>query len=168
MSSASRPLPRPLYRARQFFASLRPRIGEAERDEVAAYLTPAQLRLFQAMVGRDQRHCLDVFQALRRHGCDDPDLLAAALLHDVGKGDVRLWHRVAYVLLAAVSPRLLLLLAATDRPSWRGALARLHGHPERGAALVAAVGASDAVVRLIRGDPAEGRLALLQAADDSC
>lgn len=160
MSSASRP--RPLYRARQFFASLRPRIGDDKRREAIAYLGEGQSPLFEAMALPDQRHCLDVFQALRRQGHDDRDLLTAALLHDVGKENARLGQRVAYVLLQALSPRLLARLAGG------GGLAVLHRHAERGARLAAAAGASDAVVRLIRGDPADPRSALLQAADDSC
>ena len=157
MSSASRP--RPLYRARQFFASLRPRIGDDERREAIAYLGEGQSPLFEAMALPDQRHCLDVFQALRRQGHDDRDLLTAALLHDVGKENARLGQRVAYVLLQALSPRLLARLPG---------LAALHRHAERGGGLAAGAGATEAVVRLIRGDPADPRSALLQAADDSC
>jgi len=41
-------------------------------------------------------------------------LLAAALLHDVGKGGIRLWERVAFVLLKAASPRLLERVASGD------------------------------------------------------
>ncbi len=52
----------------------------------------------------DQRHALDVVARLRAAGLTDPDLLAAALLHDAGKGPrVRLWHRVVAVLVEAVS-----------------------------------------------------------------
>ena len=168
MSSASHSLPRPLYRARQFFASLRPRVGDEERRRADDHLGNALFPLFQAMAPRDQRHCLDVFQALRSQGYDDRDLLTAALLHDAGKGDVHLWQRVAYVLLTATVPSLLGRLAAPGAHGWRAGLAAIHHHDERGSRLVAAAGAPDAVVRLIRGEPADPRLALLRAADDSC
>jgi len=159
MSSVSRP--RPLYRARQFFKALRPRISERERHEAKACLSEGQWVLFEAMALPDQRHCLDVFHALRRQGHNDEPLLTAALLHDVGKRGVSLGHRVAYVLLKPFLPQLPAGLAD-------GGLAALHHHAERGAQLTEAAGASDAVVRLIRGDPGDPRSALLQAADDSC
>ena len=43
----------------------------------------------------DRRHALDVSGRLLAAGIDDPDVLCAALLHDVAKGHrMRLWHRV--------------------------------------------------------------------------
>ncbi|MFQ5879589.1 MAG: hypothetical protein ACE5IZ_05400, partial [Dehalococcoidia bacterium] len=118
---------RAIYRARQFLGGLTAKVEGHEQAQVAAALGPHQ-HLFYAMTRRDQRHCLDVFHQLRRRGCADGPLLAAALLHDVGKGDVRLWHRAAYVLLAAVSPRLVEALADGDGCGWRGALAALQDH----------------------------------------
>jgi hypothetical protein len=170
---------RAAYRSRQFFGALRARLGEEERAEVAAHLTPAEQRLFYSMDLRDQRHALDVFRVLKSGGQRDASLLAAALLHDVGKGPIRLWHRVAFVLLKAVSPRLLRRLASGDGPGWRGALARSLDHAERGAALAEAAGSTAETVRLIRlhrspasassAEPPGGdaALALLQAADES-
>ncbi len=62
--------------------------------------------LFAAMPVADRRHALDVVGRLIAAGHDDPDLLAAALLHDAAKGHrMRLWHRVAGVLLEAMAPR---------------------------------------------------------------
>lgn len=167
MSSVSRAL----YRSRQLLSALRPRLRPDERAEARALLGEALFPLFRSMSPRDQRHCLDVFRALRARGCRDAHLLTAALLHDVGKGrlagpPVRLWHRVAFVLLAALAPRLL------DR--WRGGgLATLRRHAQRGAELAARAGAPPAVVELIRrheecGQGADPRLRLLRAADDSC
>jgi hypothetical protein len=160
--------PRPFYRLRQFLTSLRPHVGPQERFEACAHLGPAQVALFESMALRDQRHCLDVFQALRRQGCVDPELLAAALLHDVGKGDVRLWHRVIYVLLEGASPRLLDRWVMHETVTWRRALGRLRRHSSDGAATAAAAGTPLPVVRLISGDPEDPRSAILQAADDSC
>src|SRR3990172_8379609 len=105
---------RAAYRSRQFFGALRARVGEEERLEVAAHLTPAEQDLFYAMEPRDQRHALNTLGILRAGGQRDPSLLAAALLHDVGKGPIRLWHRVAFVLLKAVTPGLLKRLASGE------------------------------------------------------
>jgi len=166
-------LGRSLYRSRQFFRSVGASISHDERAEVALFLNEAQQRLFFSMTARDQRHSLDVLHVLFRQGQTDARLLSAAPLHDIGKGRIRLWHRVAYVLIRAVSPRLLRRLASSDSASWRGALAAIANHSERGAALVKAIGAPDEVVHLVRthevpDEPADPRQAALRAADESC
>ena len=164
-------LSRALYRARQLFAALHPRVEAAERVEATAILGDRLLALFDSMSLRDQRHCLDVYHTLCVRGCHDRAVLKAALLHDAGKGrlagvQVRLWHRVGYVALAAAAP------SPLERLAQRGGLGVLRHHPERGALLAAAWGAPDAVVDLIRrheGRQApDERLRWLQLSDDSC
>jgi hypothetical protein len=165
-------LGRVAYRARQFFGALAARVSPEERAAAAGALTPSELRLFDSMTVRDQRHGLDVYGALRRQGQDDPFLLAAALLHDVGKGRLNVWHRACYVLLSAGAPRLLERLAGEEGAGWRQALWRCLRHPERGAALAAEAGSAPEVIRLIglQGADVEGdqRLRLLRAADEAC
>jgi hypothetical protein len=164
-------LARARYRSRQFFDALRAEVGEADRGRVVRYLSPQQQRLFYAMALRDQRHALDVLYNLERQGHDDGALLAAALLHDVGKGAIRLWQRMAFVALKAASPRLLERVASEDGAPWRQVLWRCLHHAELGAALAEASGAPAETVRLIRmhkeratGDP---QLVLLQRADEA-
>jgi hypothetical protein len=122
------------------------------------------------MSGRDQRHCLDVYQKLRSAGCEDTEVLQAALLHDAGKGslagkNVRLWHRVAYVMLEN-GPKTGVELASRAN----GGIATLRDHGERGAVLADAFGASAEVVFLLRemeqARPQDPRAELLKAADD--
>ena len=164
-------LARARYRSRQFIDALRAEVGEADRARVARHLSPQQQRLFYAMALRDQRHGLDVLYNLERRGHDDDALLRAALLHDVGKGAIRLWQRVAFVLFKAASPRLLERVASEDGAPWRRAMWRSLHHAELGAALAEASGAPAETVRLIRmhkergsGDPLLG---LLQRADEA-
>ncbi len=166
-------LARSLYRSRQFFRSVGASITDEEKGEVAGRLSSEQQRLFFAMTARDQRHSLDVFHLLLRHGQTDEELLSAALLHDTGKGRVRVWHRVVYVLLRATSKRLFDRVASIESGSWRGALAAIADHSRRGAVLAGAAGASEGTVRLIRQhEETEGdldpRVSTLRAADESC
>lgn len=162
---------RMLHRSRQFFGALRPRVDAGLQTEAFALLNEAEQRLFASMTLRDQQHCLDVYGRLRDQGHDDRELLAAALLHDAGKGQIALWHRVAYVLLEAGAPAALDRLAeAGSGPGWRHALYRCRHHPELGAELSRAAGSSAQVVALIRAadDTAmDERQLALQSADDA-
>ena len=163
---------RPVYRTKQLIRALNPSIESSERSEAKALLGAKLWPLFESMSKRDQRHSLDVYRTLKDRGCTDRDLLVASLLHDSGKAAlagvrVKLWHRVAYVLLAAGAPWALRRLA-------RGpiGLAALNQHAERGALVAEALGAPLAVVELIRSHedvgPVDERQRLLRMADDSC
>ncbi len=162
-----RATPRPLHRSRQFVGSLRPRVDPALRGEALALSPEPAHALFDAMTLRDRQHCLDVYRRLRTDRHDDSDLLAAALLHDCGKGEIALWHRVAFVLLDAAAPALLRRVARTgDGASWRAVMYRCLHHEALGAQLARAAGCSERTVALIRGDD-DPALAALHAADDA-
>lgn len=159
------------YRVRQFLVALRPRVAPADYELVEHLLTPPLRPLFYAMTLRDQQHAIAVCRLLLQAGCRDNDLLAAALLHDIGKGRPRLWQRVVYVLLQATVPGLVEVLAqrALLGFTW---LQHFRDHEQRGAALVAAAGGSGTLIRLLGGSPAtfseNFRLVLLRSADDAC
>ena len=58
------------------------------------------------MQRRDQRHALEVYRRLRDASVTDPSALAAALLHDCGKGAVPVWLRILYVLRPSLIDRI--------------------------------------------------------------
>ena len=163
-------MPRPMHRIRQFFGALRPRVRVPDRVEAYVWLTPQQQRLFETMTIRDQQHGIIVMRRARAEAGDDRALLAAALLHDCGKGHVQLWHRVVYVLLR-VWPSMRDRVASRHGAEWRQAIWRLMHHPSIGANLVAHTGADPEIVRMIREQDApakeDHRLAILQAADNA-
>ena len=99
---------------------MRASVTPAETATARRLLPDAAWPLFAAMPVADRRHALDVVGRLMAARADDPDVLAAALLHDGAKGHrMRLWHRVAGVLLEALAPRQLQRLASSDPQSWR-------------------------------------------------
>jgi putative nucleotidyltransferase with HDIG domain len=171
-----------VYRVRQFAraasAWLRPDSTGRERPGEPAlerYLPAAGLALFRAMPAYDRAHARAVFDSLRRAGHTDPDLLAAALLHDAGKtvhprGRLSLWHRVAAVLVRAWRPALLARAGNEGAEGWRRPFFVQVHHAELGAELAREVGCSARTVALIRHheDPPglnDPLLAALQAAD---
>lgn len=137
---------------RQFCAALAASISTEERRGLGVYLSSQEIALFEAMPAQDQRHVLDVFYELRDRGHADRDLLAAALLHDVGKAGAGLGtlFRTTIVLLRAISPRLLAAIAIEDARSWRHPFWVHRHHAEIGADLLAKAGTRDRVVELVR------------------
>ena len=158
---------RALYRFRQFSKFCRATVSKAEQRIAAEQLGESLFPLFMKMALPDQRHCLDVYHSLRTNGCDDPEMLTAALIHDAGKRNVGIWQRVAYVLLKQLAPRQLHRIASNGT-GWRVGLSSLHYHEKVGGQLAKAAGASDDIVHLISGDSADIRKTTLRAVDDSC
>jgi putative nucleotidyltransferase with HDIG domain len=138
-------------RVRQFLAAVRAKVSADEIAILEQHLDPSQRDLFRAMSPIDQRHCLDVFNALLQQGHSDPDLLRAALLHDIGKRGIRLWHRVAGVLLEAFWPTLLEKLAVNRPQNWLYGIYIYRHHAELSAEMAQRSGCSPSVVELIRG-----------------
>jgi putative nucleotidyltransferase with HDIG domain len=163
------------YRSGQFFRGFRWALCPDEIHVVRSLLTDREVLLFTAMQGRDRRHSMDMVRWLERHALSMPSdtLLAAALLHDVGKGSLIVWDRVAFVLLGAVSQRLRRWLGREDGWRWQHALWRLEHHARIGAEMLTAAGTDPRVVELVgrhkdawAGDDEE--LRLLMAADGAC
>ncbi len=158
------------HRTRQFAGALRPCVARRARFEAYAYLGEPQRRVFDSMMLRDQQHGIEVFRRVRATAADDQRLLVAALLHDCGKGEVRLWQRAAHVVLGVVAPAMRARIASEHGPAWWQAFWRLLHHAEIGAEIVARAGADPDVVRMIREQEhpqPDARLAILQTADEA-
>jgi HD domain-containing protein len=148
------------YRARQFFHALFPRLDAEHLAQARSILNEGEMALFVSMEKRDQRHGLRVLHHLIDGGEDDRDLLAAALIHDCGKGRAPVWVRVANV----VAPALVAALGSRSNGAYR-----LVHHARLGAEMAERAGSSPATVRFVGGRAAEherDKISMLRAADD--
>ena len=143
-------------------------VTAGERKELASWLSPAQIGLFDTMPAGDRRHGLDVVAHLRNAGAAEPDLLVAGLLHDCGKGSaVRLAHRVAWSLGQHYGAWI--WRVCNHLPTFRNALGRLRDHAARSADMAAAAGCTARTAELIRNQetPTDDAGRLLFAADEA-
>jgi hypothetical protein len=101
---------KPAHLVRRFFGSLRPGGPGREAEAwVAEHLLPGELDLWRQMSRPDRRHAYGVARRVERALGDEATrpVLAAALLHDVGKIDARLrtYGRVVATLSGALAGR---------------------------------------------------------------
>jgi hypothetical protein len=160
-----------VHRVGQFFGHVTARVS-ADEETLARRILPASAwPLFAGMPVADRRHALDVVARLSAAGTDDRDVLTAALLHDAAKGRrMRLWHRVAGVLVEALAPSLLARLASPRRGSWRYPFHLYLHHAGISADAALAAGCTERSAGFIRGttSSADGALlAILRAADEA-
>ncbi len=135
---------------RRFFDSLK-RGGPAEGDRVwvEETLSEAEYGLWRRMTGADRRHSVQVGQDVERILGNEatPPVLAAALLHDVGKIDADLgtWGRVIATLSAKVAGRDAAKLWIKSSGFTRKVGLYLH-HPEIGADMLELAGSDPLTV----------------------
>lgn len=151
-------------------------LSPEDSEEVKRWLPASAVPLFQTMSDADQQHSLRVCRGLQQRGCEESDLLAAALLHDVGKAQERVpfWTRPAIVLGKHFAPRLLARLVTSPStfesqriPGWRRALSYAWWHAAVGADLAASAGLSERAVLYIRTHhQPDGPAALLHEVDE--
>jgi hypothetical protein len=137
-----------LYRAQQFFTALTARVSEADLAEADTILPPGARALFRRMPRDGQAHALRVLHELKRAGETQPALLAAALLHDVGKSAARVTPltRSIFVMLERLAPDRLARLSARG---WRQPLVAQRDHPHVGAEWARQAGCDALTVALI-------------------
>jgi hypothetical protein len=169
-NSTARRLGTMRYRVWQFRQAVTlHRLDQEDYAIVRAILPPDGQRLFASMSESDQHHSLQLYRALRSRGCADKEMLAAALLHDSGKGAgrVQLWVRPLVVLARAFAPMMLSWLARDGRSRWRRPFYLACHHAAIGADLAAAAGLPERTVLLIRTHhQPDGPAALLHALDE--
>jgi hypothetical protein len=148
-----------LYRISQLINALDP------AEPVAPFALPSTLAaLYESMPRAARAHQSAVARDLLSQGFLDPDLIAAALLHDCGKGPLNVAQRAIQVLLLGMPSGV--RAAAASRVGW---LRRIEEHAGEGARLAAAAGASERTVWLIANHHrrvADFQLRALQAADN--
>jgi hypothetical protein len=132
---------------RRFFGSLR-RGGPRPVDEswARAHLLPGEVDLWRRMSGADRRHAVAVARRVDRSQGVAGDaggraVVAAALLHDVGKIEAGLGpfgRSAATVAAAALGHDR--VSAWSNRSGWRGRFGRYVLHPDLGGLLLAGAG----------------------------
>lgn len=83
-----------LYRVKQFLWSLNGKITEKDLKYIESKLNNNEIILFRKLAINEQKHCINVAMDLEKICCSKKinsyELIKVALLHDIGKIDVRL------------------------------------------------------------------------------
>ena len=143
---------RPVHRVRRFFSSVVPgRPADQDLAWAGSFLTDDERRLFAKMTSNDQRHLVGVARAVERHGVDGhpPEqwVMAAALLHDVGKTVAGLgtYGRVVATLSEAVGGKSM-ATAWTESSGFTRRVGLYLQYPGLGADLLRLAGSDERVV----------------------
>jgi hypothetical protein len=115
-------------------------LTQRELDQVAAWVSPAEMLMFTAQQPADQRHGYECGREVCTSFPDRPELVRAATLHDVGKRHARL---------GAIG-RVFASIAILLHLPIRGRLATYARHGEIAAAELEALGAPELVVTFAR------------------
>lgn len=141
-----------IYRLSQFIHAYLDRPSPQDLHHAARFLPEPMMALFGQMGRHEQAHGLRVLRTLQDEGVKDPDLLAAALLHDVGKLRAPLSpiEKALLVLAKRLAPEKVVRWGQGDARGWRKPFAVHLRHADWGASMVAAAGGSKRLIDLIR------------------
>ena len=165
------------YRSRQFWNALLSPSKRVTNEALLPHLNSAQIVLFRRMQPAEQVHAYQIFKRLETAEQTTPDLLIAALLHDVGKilVPISIFDRMVIVLGKRLFRRAARRWGEGTPHGWRLPFVVAEQHAGWGADLASQAGASALAVELIRrhhdspmrnpDSHIEHLLAALQAAD---
>ena len=147
-----------LYRVSQFWRSIFVKTDPLELERALALLSPEQSGLFSQMQPGEKDHALIMVRKLIAQGENQPDLLVAAMLHDIGKLRYRLHplERTMVVLAKAIMPGKAHQWGNLPHggwhnvPVWRKAFVVAEQHAQWGAQLAHQAGVSPLAETLIR------------------
>ena len=167
------------YRFRQFWNRVRNRpISSEARTEILAILEPKEVELFDRLSPAEQDHAYRVMKEVSESDTADRDVLAAAILHDVGKtlAPTTLYERSFAVIVSALLPKIASQFSQGEARGWRRPFVVKIQHAAWGAELAEKAGSSSNTVSLIRRHQEEvgynhlsnedEQLRLLQLADN--
>ena len=141
------------YRIGQFWQAIRAEpLSTTAVADIATILTPAEQELFWQFDVGEQQHSYQVLQTLRQAGHTQPDLLAAALLHDIGKTRMPLtvWDRSLIVVGQTLWPKKVVEWGYGEGRGWQRPFLVKAQHPAWGADMATAVGSRPLTINLIR------------------
>jgi putative nucleotidyltransferase with HDIG domain len=146
------------YRLRQFWHTITIKIDPFELEQAMKLLTPEQAVLFSRLQPGEQAHALAMHRKLVKEGENYPDLLVAALLHDVGKlrHPLNPLERATIVVARGLVPEMVRQWGSMPEegweslPGWRRPFIVAEQHAAWGADLVHQLGVSPQVEDLIR------------------
>jgi hypothetical protein len=126
-------------------------LSAAEREEIERVLSPSEQAVFYGQPNGGQQHGYRVMQTLLQAGHDDHHLLAAALLHDVGKYRLayRIWDRALVVVAQRLAPSRVGEWGRHRATGWRRPFVVKLQHGCWGAESARRAGSSELTVRLI-------------------
>ncbi len=139
------------YRLNQFRRARRDAPTKEILARAQAVLSPSLFELFSKLLPFEQAHAIRVLDALTTQGMNDPDLLSAALLHDIGKikHPLRPWERAIAVLVKKFLPIRFQKWSQGEPAGLTAGAVVAAQHAIWGALLAAGAGANEQIVWLI-------------------